>query len=418
MMDRAQNINPRMLLWARETAGLSIEEAAGKLKITDSTRGTAVEKLTALESGQDKPTRIQLVKIASIYRRPLTVFYMNAAPVVAERGEDFRTLPGPVTSQEAALLDALLRDVRARHAMIRSIIDSEDAPTRRTFVGSISRTISARSAAAMIKAALHVEDDRTLRRGNSAPDDLFADLRSRAEGIGIFVVLAGNLGTHHTNISEAVFRGFAIADDLAPLIVINDQDAKAARSFTLVHEIAHIFLGSTGISGAPDFGQPTSTKLQIERFCNDVAGEFLLPEAILPAVDRMASANEMLGVISQAAAERKVSEASLAYRLWRTGRISDDSYRELVAIFSARWQAFKQREKEKKAPDDRSGPSYYTVKKFRLGEALVRFVGHALRAEELSHTKAAKLLGVKVGSVEPMLAGVPGLGSAMPERAG
>ena len=284
---------------------------------------------------------------------------MVAPPVVAERGEDFRTLPGPVSNQEAALLDAHLRDVRARHAMIRSIIEAEDDPPRRNFVGSQSRSIGALAAAAQIKRALQIGDDRSIRRGNSTPDDLFAELRSRTEALGIFVLLAGNLGTHHTNISETVFRGFAIADDLAPLIVINDQDARAARSFTLIHEIAYIFVGSTGISGAPDSGQPLSAKSQIERFCNDVAGEFLLPESVLPVVNRTMKVADLLNVVSQSAAEWKVSESMVAYRLWRTGRVSDDFYGELVAVFTARWQAFKQREKEKKRPDERSGPSYY-----------------------------------------------------------
>ena len=140
--------------------------------------------------------------------------------------------------------------------------------------------------------------------------------------------------------------------------------------------------------------------------------------AVLPVVDRTMKVADLLNVISQSAAEWKVSESMVAYRLWRTGAVSDDSYGELVSLFAARWQAFKQGERDKKRPEERSGPSYYRVRKFRLGDALVRFVGRALRAEEVSHTKAAKLLGVKAGSVEPLLAGVQGLGSAFSERAG
>ena len=83
----------------------------------------------------------------------------------------------------------------------------------------------------------------------------------------MFVLLAGNLGSHHSAIPVSAFRGFAIADPIAPFIVINDGDAKAAWSFTLLHELAHLWLGATGVSG----GVP---EMQIERFCWDAAGEF------------------------------------------------------------------------------------------------------------------------------------------------
>lgn len=312
-MDRAQNINPRILTWARETAGLSMEDAAAKLGLTNSSKASAEEKL---ENGDDKPTRLQLMKIPNTYRRPLTAFYMAAPPATAFRGEDFRTLPGPVAPQETAILDALLRDVRARQDMLRSILEDEDDTPRLPFVGSIKISSGIADAVVRMKSALGVTDDRALRRGVSTPDQLFGELRHRVEALGVFVLLAGNLGTFHSNISEKVFRGFAIADKVAPLIVINDQDAKAARSFTLIHELAHIFIGSSGISGAPVVGEPRTPLAQIERFCNDVAGEFLLPTAVLPDTGRMKDASAAVAQISATADVWKVSEAMVAYRFW------------------------------------------------------------------------------------------------------
>ena len=114
MAIRAQNINPSILTWARETAGLSVDEAADRLGLSSSEKATGAEKLEAFETGEAKPTRNQLLKLASVYRRPLTTFYRNAPPRKADRGEDFRTLAGTVPPQDNALLDALLRDVRAR----------------------------------------------------------------------------------------------------------------------------------------------------------------------------------------------------------------------------------------------------------------------------------------------------------------
>src|SRR5258708_3216548 len=95
-------------------------------------------------------------------------------------------------------------------------------------------------------------------------EEAFALLRSRVEAIGVFVLLVGNLGSHHTAIDVEAFRGFALSDEIAPFIVLNDQDARAAWSFTLIHELAHLWLGTTGVSGA-------FADARIERFCNEVA---------------------------------------------------------------------------------------------------------------------------------------------------
>jgi len=417
-MARAENINPAILVWARETAGLTLHEAAERLGLSSSARGTAEEKLVALESGDVKPTRNQLLKIATVYRRPLTSFYRSRPPVVAERGEDFRTIAGDVSREEAALLDALLRDIRARQDMVRAILEDDEDVRRLTFVGSMTIREPVVAAARRIKETLGIEDEQGFRRGQNSNDDLFGALRARVEGIGVFVLLAGNLGSHHTNISERVFRGFAVADEIAPFIVINDQDAAPARSFTLIHELAHIFVGSTGVSGAPSTVDPSTPLARVERFCNDVAGEFLLPEASLAAFVRIDGVEQAQSVIADIAASRNVSEAMVAYRFWRTGRIDAADYRELVAMYASRWSQFRERRREQaRESESSSGPSYYTVRKHRLGSALVNLIGRTLRANEMTHTKAAKVLGVKPSNVEPLLRGVEAIsGSFSPER--
>ena len=86
-------------------------------------------------------------------------------------------------------------------------------------------------------------------------------LRAKVESAGVFVLLIGNLGSHHSALGLEAFRGFALADPIAPFIVINDQDAKAAWSFTLLHELAHLWVGATGVSGQ-------FTEGQLERFYN------------------------------------------------------------------------------------------------------------------------------------------------------
>jgi len=414
-MSIQEAINPAVLVWARETAGLSIEEAAHKIGLTSGTRGTADEKLTAMENGERAPSQAQLTKMAAAYHRPLLALYMAEPPRPADRGEDFRTMRTPVAPQEAARLDALVRDVRTRQSILRDMMEDEEDAEQIEFVGSLPVSTPIAQAAYRIKTALGIEDDRSFRKGMREPQDLFAELRRRTESLRVFVILLGDLGSHHTAISPKVFRGFAVADNLAPMIVINDQDAKAAWSFTLIHELAHIFVGNTGVSGLPTTAEPRTPSARIERFCNDVAGEVLLPDQALAHVPRLATAADVMQVTEALCREWHISKAMAAYRLWRERKTDAETYGDVVRILGEQWQ--RQRDSEKaKNRDSESGPNYYIVRRHRLGDALLRFVGHGLRADVVTHTTAAKILGIRPGAVEPLLSAVTGLGNVPPRR--
>ena len=86
-------VNPTIIKWARETAGLTIDEAVRKLGINDTKVSRAADRLAELESGAKPPTRPMLVKMAKQYRRPLLTFYLSDVPRKGDRGQDFRTLP-------------------------------------------------------------------------------------------------------------------------------------------------------------------------------------------------------------------------------------------------------------------------------------------------------------------------------------
>jgi len=137
-MARAENINSDILVWARKTAGLSPEEAAARLHLTDTKKATALEKLTNLETGENKPTRRQLVEIANLYKRPLTVFYRSKPPNSSDSVEDFRTIVGHVTREEDGRLQALLRDVRVRQDMVKSVLEDDEDFTTLPFVGAVT----------------------------------------------------------------------------------------------------------------------------------------------------------------------------------------------------------------------------------------------------------------------------------------
>ena len=144
--------------------------------------------------------------------------------------------------------------------------------------------------------------------------------------------------------------------------------------------------------------------------CNDVAGEFLLPNDAIAAPRRIGSFDEAREQAEDMAKERPVSEAMVAYRLWRSGRIKRDIYRRLHAFYARRWQEKKERQRAQMREVE-GGPSYYVVRRHRLGEALLSLARRQLQAEELTDTKAAKILGVKPGNVEPLLRGDSSVGN-------
>ncbi|WP_063685480.1 ImmA/IrrE family metallo-endopeptidase [Bradyrhizobium stylosanthis] len=385
------SVNPEILKWARETAGLSTEEAAAKLALGDARGLTGADRLVEYEAGEREPTRPLLVRMAKQYRRPLLSFYMAEPPRRAERGEDFRTLPPEHSIAQDALVDALIRDVRARQQIVREALVDEEEAVPLPFVGSMTMRQGAEVVLRSIVETLHLDLDR-YRRGTNRQPGGFTYLRDQAEQAGIYVLLIGNLGSHHTSLDVETFRGFALADDVAPFVVINDQDATTAWAFTLLHELCHIWLGATGVSGA--FAESA-----VEQFCNDVAGRFLLPSGELQALNLRGERFEtVVARIGDFAEQRNISRSMVSYKLLREGIIDHELWSRLTALFRSQWKAARASERERNRERE-GGPNYYVVRRHRLGEALVNLTGRMLAERVLSPTKAGKVLGVKASNV-------------------
>ncbi|MCW0001790.1 XRE family transcriptional regulator [Pararhizobium sp. YC-54] len=386
-------VNPSILRWARETAGFNLEDAAEKIGLGEARGVAGSDRLAMLEAGDGEPTRPMLVKMAAQYRRPLLTFYLAEPPAVAARGEDFRTLPVEFAQRDAALVDTLLREVRARQEMVRAVLELEDEATELDFVGSFDKRQGPDALGTSIQTRLAF-DLQTFRHGSGRGTlKGFAYLRERAEAAGVFVLLIGNLGSHHSTLNVELFRGFAFADSVAPFVVINDQDSEQAWSFTLLHELAHIWLGQTGVSA----GRPAS---EIETFCNDVAGRILLPAAEIarerPLLD--ASQEQVIARISAIADARQVSHSMVAYKLYRGGIIGQEMWSTVTALFRQQWLRNRAAQRDR-ARENEGGPSYYTVRRHKLGNRLIELSKRMLAEGALSPSKAAAILGVKASNV-------------------
>jgi len=393
-------LNPQILVWARETAGLSVEEAAHSLGFKDTRDRTAVERLEAMEAGKEEPSRSVLVNMARIYHRSLLVFYLSEPPRTGDRGQDFRRAPGTKPPEYDPTLDALIRDIRGRQGVVRDLL--EQAETRRVdYVASATMDIPAAELARRV--ADRIGFSLAEFRHRATVQAAFTYLREKVEASGAFVLLLGNLGSYHTNIPSGIFRGYAVADPVAPFIVVNDQDAQVAWAFTVLHELTHLWLGTTGVSG----GTPDT---QIENYCNTVAGEVLLPAPEMNELRFLSrdSLQETVEAVAHFARMRNISRPMVAYKLLRVGLITYAKWQALDKHYHDEWVASKTQPAMKDRGD--GGPSYYVVKRHRLGHALLDLVRNSLAEGFLSHTKAGRVLGVNPRNVDPLIhtAGIRG----------
>lgn len=144
---------------------------------------------------------------------------------------------------------------------------------------------------------------------------------------------SGIVGSNtHRPLSIQEFRGFAISDPYAPVVFINLRDAPSARLFTLIHEIAHLWIGKSGISTA----KANETRKE-ERFCNAVAGEFLAPTRLMMA--HWSERKTIQENTSDIAKLLHVSRYVIARRALDLGFIEPDAYndyyQQLMAEFNA-----------------------------------------------------------------------------------
>ncbi|HQS95177.1 MAG: hypothetical protein B7X90_03020 [Novosphingobium sp. 17-62-19] len=387
-------INSEILIWARETAGLDLETAARKIALNAARGMSGAERLKAIEAGDVVPSAALLRRMADKYHRPILTFYLPRVPAPPQFGQDFRALPDQ-GDESNILLATLLRDVKARQTLVRETLEEDDDAVEVKLVGSAKGIRDAAELSAAIACA--IDFDRAAYRAQAKGEDAFAYLRTLVEAKGVFVLLAGDCGHWSTAIEVEIFRGFAIADHLAPFIVINDQDAKSAWAFTLLHELAHLLVGETGVSG----GTPAAG---LEQLCNDAAAAVLVERAeVVELRWLLRDSDSDINVIKGFADQARISQSMVAYQLFRVGVIGEGRWRELRDTFRRLWVTQKDRERERNRSKD-GGPNWYVVRRHRLGSAILAVARQGMADGSLTPTRAARMLGVKPMNVYPLLA--------------
>ncbi|MGL4209629.1 MAG: ImmA/IrrE family metallo-endopeptidase, partial [Candidatus Adiutrix sp.] len=189
---------------------------------------------------------------------------------------------------------------------------------------------------------------------------------------------------------------------IAPLIIINSNDAKPARLFTLIHELAHIWIGESGISNLSELTTNEGHN-HIEKFCNAVAAEFLVPEAVLRAVWEESqipqnSIEDMVNALDALARKFKVSGAVISRRLLDIGYIKRQTYESLFIFYQKRWDKFKDQLKPTKG-----GPNPNTLATFYLGKKTLDTFMQAINSGQLTLQDTARVLNIPVNRFDKVM---------------
>lgn len=383
-MTERLNINPVVLKWCREQTGYSISEVVEKINISD-TKATskkeavsAVQKLEKWENGKDVPSYTVLQKLASFYKRPLLTFFMPNPPVVQNKLVDFRTLDSLPHGKDSPEFAKLKRQIFYLQESL-SDLQKNDNASRLDFINSVSVNTNIFQFVQNIRQRLSFSYDE--QRAYKKDEVLFSVLREKIEDLGVYVVIRGSF----EKIPLDEFRGIAITDEYAPLILINGRDSVVARTFSMLHELAHIFLG---VSSESNYQQIRDPK---EAFCNKFAAEFMMPteevNRIFPNRIEETSAFVIMDTLSLEAKKHNVSMMTLLYRLSDVGKISSAMVRQIE-------NTIKSRVKEKRETQE-GGPDRNKIDKLYLGDKVISTVLNARDAGTISDSSASALLNVK-----------------------
>ncbi len=378
------HINPKMIVWARTRANLTPDQAAQRF--------ISLEKLTAWERGTQIPTFTQAEALARKFRVPLLALFLSEPPTTDLALPDLRTIKNVGRRKLSTDLREVIADSIVRQDWYREEFpNSKPRFLARQF--SIDDDFSA--VAEYLRRTLRINDD-LLRECTNWKDYLVRLVKS-AEDAGVLVSRSGivrNDGKRKLDVEE--FRGFALTDDVAPLVFINSNDTTTAQIFTLIHELAHVCVNEGGISNPDPTRAIKDLRNKTELFCNQVAAEVLIPkQKFIRAWQSKYSNAENLKRVGR---YFRVSNMVALRRAYDLGKLESSYFFQAVKDDYDRFK--KKQEKDEDKNTATGGPELFVMFAIRSSRRFAKSVFDALYGGRVAHTEAARLLGLKVATLE------------------
>jgi len=383
-------VKPHMLKWIREKSGFDLFNAAKRI-------GIKPERLKEWEEGNRKPTIKQAIKMAEIYKRPLSLFYLNEPPKDFQVAmKDFRTLPPglPGTYSPALLLEQ--RIAVSRRNLVMDLLGesiSSDFP----FLGTVSLESDPEKVGQNIRQRLNI-DWKTQKKCKYESEALNW-WGEAIENINVLVFHTNHQG-NTVELEEA--RGFSISEPRFPVIVLNSKDSNSGRIFTLLHELVHLMLNEGGVCDCREHAVGEHIR-QVEMFCNHTAGAVLVPFDVLMkhevVIEHRAQGKRFLwedAEIEALSSDFSVSNEVLLRRLLIFGLTSERFYQSKRKEYLERW------ERIKKEVQSKGHPPHYRMKLRQLGKPFARTVFTAYYDRKITLSDVMDYIGVKTGVLKKM----------------
>ncbi|MBV5326642.1 MAG: ImmA/IrrE family metallo-endopeptidase [Chlorobium sp.] len=339
-------------------------------------------KLSGWRDGDALPTFRQLHDFAKAAAVPFGYLLLQAPPVEQLPIANFRTVSGESGSGFSPELIDTIQAMQRRQVWMREYLIAE-GHDRLPFVGSDRIDTDPVMIARNIRGVLGIDENWAANQPNWS--NALSALIRLVELAGIMVISNGIVENNtHRKLDPQEFRGFVLVDDYAPLVFLNGADGKAARMFTLAHELAHIWIG---VSAAFDLRELQPADNENERACNRIAAEFLVPSVVLAEVWPQVHGRD--NPFQLLAKRFKVSEIVAARRLLDMGFIARAEFMK----FYRAWQDQEQR-LAKKAGDD-GGGDFYANQNIRIGNRFGDLLTRSVQAGTTLYTDAWRLTGLK-----------------------
>ena len=374
-------VEPTLLRWACERSGR--DRAILQKRFP---------KLVAWEQGAVQPTLKQLEQFAKTTYTPIGYLFLSQPPVERFPVTDFRTVAGASVHRPSLDLLDTVHLCQQRQDWYRDEARTAGAEPL-PFVGSLDTSVDPARAATRLREALVFDVEQ--RRQAEPWSGALRQFIDHADATGILVMVSGVVGSNtHRPLDPEEFRGFALVDPLAPLVFVNGADTKAAQMFTLAHEIAHLWLGESGVSN-PDLA--TTPDHTVERWCNRVAAEFLVPLELLR--DEFNAHAETSTETSRLARRLKVSTLVVLRRLYDAGALDGEQF----------WATYRQEMSHLRSITRRTGGNAVRNVGARVSKRLARALVVSTLEGRTSFTECFRLLGVKKHSTFQNVAASLGL---------
>lgn len=376
-------ITPEILQWARERAKLSIFELSTKIS-------QSVEKIELWEQGKNKPTFIQAQNLAHTLHIPFGYFFLNKPPTEESIVPDLRTIKDEGIKYFSLELKDVINDSLRKQDWYKDFL-KDNGNDELPFIGRFNINTPTNEIVKDITETLGLT---VMDRNNATNwEDFLKILINKAEESGIWVMRNSKVGNNTRRILNVVeFRGFALCENYAPLVFINSADAKAAQIFTLMHEIAHLWLGESGISDVGITTEKSHLDNKIEKKCNEIAAELLVPKTNL--LERWID-KDLFNNISINSNFFKVSKIVIARRALDLELITKNDFYSYYEKQKDKW--IKQKEKQKLSP---GGPSFYKLLPITNGKKFTEAVLLSVLTQQTLTRYGARLLGLKPDKID------------------